>query len=354
MRSIATRFSHSYLGLAFLLLLLPSLAVAQTAAGVGFQSIRIHDPVTGDSMPGYVFYPSAKSGADTRIGPYQIAATRGSPPVPGAKPLVVISHGHAGSSLGHHDLATYLAAHGFIVATLEHPGDNYHDSSGNGLAEVMGGRPIQVSATISLLLTDSNWKDLIDPAQIGVAGFSAGGYTSLLLVGAKPRFSRFIGYCDRHPKDREICGLVKQLASKDGTTRDYLQRIQKNYTRWGDTRDPRIRAAFVMAPQSVVFDKAGLAKIDRPVFLYYGTADPVLRPEENAARIAPLIKTLVKVKTISGAGHYVFIAPCSRALAGRVPTICNDPKGVDRVKVHRRINANALAFFRKTLAATSR
>ncbi|HET7565831.1 MAG TPA: hypothetical protein VFJ96_12600 [Gemmatimonadaceae bacterium] len=129
------------------LLVAPCTLFAQRASGVGFRAIRIHDPVNGTTMPGYVFYPSAQARGTTRVGPYDIAGTTDAPPPVGARPLVVISHGHGGSDLGHHDLATYLAGHGFIVATLEHPGDNFHDMSGNGHAAVLVGRPIQVSAT---------------------------------------------------------------------------------------------------------------------------------------------------------------------------------------------------------------
>src|SRR5690348_18237975 len=111
-------------------------------------------------MPGYVFYPSAQADGVTRIGPYELHATRGAKPISGAKPLVVISHGHGGSDLGHHDLAVYLASHGFVVATLQHPKDNFTDASGDGHPEVMVGRPIQVKATISMLLDDARWKKL--------------------------------------------------------------------------------------------------------------------------------------------------------------------------------------------------
>jgi hypothetical protein len=52
---------------------------------------------------------------------------------------------------------------------------------------------------------------------------------------------------------------------------------------------------------------------------------------------------------IPKAGHYVFLSPCSPALAKDAPGICKDPQGVDRVAVHREINARALAFFRKSL-----
>jgi predicted dienelactone hydrolase len=345
-----------WLGL-MLFMLLPSVVHAQSVTGVGFHSITIHDPVNGGTMSGYVFYPSAKPSAVTWLGPYELHATADAPPIAGAKPLVVISHGHSGSDLGHHDLAVYLASHGFIVATLQHPRDNHIDDTGDGHPEVMIGRPIQVKATISMLLHDPHWNTIIDPERIGVAGFSNGGYTSLLLVGAVPQFVRFIGYCEAHADDPNVCDHVKQmvaqLAKQGLTARQYLTAMQGEHQKWGNMDDPRIKAAFVMAPLSLIFDKAGLASINRPVFLYYGQDDEVLRPKYNVLHIAPLINTLVGIKMIPKAGHYVFLAPCSPQLTKEAPEICRDPPGVDRVKAHAQINADALAFFRKTLVPSS-
>lgn len=335
------------------LLAVQATASPQTTGSIGFAPITIHDPVSGGTMPGYVFYPSTEPSKTTWRGPYELHATPDAAAVPGPKPLVVISHGHGGSDLGHHDLAVYLANHGFVVATLQHPRDNFKDASGDGHPEVMIGRPIQVKATISMLLADPHWKPLIDPNRIGVAGFSNGGYTTLLLVGAVPQFTRFISYCKRHPDDPGICGHMKQfvamLAKKGLTATQYLTSMQGQFHRWGNPDDPRIKAAFAMAPESLVFDKAGLASIDRPVFLYYGQDDKVLRPAFNARRIAPLIKTLAGIKMIPKAGHYVFLSPCSPQLTREAPDICVDPPGVDRVAVHRQIDADALKFFRKTL-----
>lgn len=341
------RLCHS---LALLTFVLPAVLPAQDASGVGFSAITVHDPVNGGNMPGYVFYPSSAPPGVTSLGPYRVAATADAPAIPGARPLVVISHGHGGSDLGHHDLATYLASHGFVVATIEHARDNFHDSSGNAHVEVLAGRPMQISATISMLLKDPHWSELIAPDRIGVAGFSAGGYTSLVLVGAVPRFGRFIGYCQRHPGDEEVCGIVKQLATQAGeTAQKALDDLQRDYARMGRLDDARVRAAFAMAPLSVVFDTAGLATINRPVFLYYGQSDHVLLPQENVLHIAPLIKTLVNVKMVPKAGHYVFLAPCSPELTKEAPDICRDPPGVSRVGAHAQIDADALAFFRKTL-----
>lgn len=339
--------------LALALCCAPLALFAQSITGVGFQPITIHDPVNGGAMPGYVFYPAAHAEGATWVGPYQLHATRNAAAIPGTKPLVVISHGHGGSDLGHHDLAVYLASHGFIVATLEHPRDNFHDASGDGHPEVEIGRPIQVKAAIDMLLADPRWKTSIDPQRIGVAGFSNGGYTSLLLVGAVPRFTRFMDYCKAHPDDSNQCGgfgAFKAEAARHGQTPEQmLAAMQGEFHRWGDPHDPRVKAAFAMAPQSLVFDKSGLASIDRPVFLYYGQDDRVLVPRYNALHIAPLIKTLAGIKMIPKAGHYVFLSPCSPQLTKDAPEICLDPPGVDRVAVHRQIDADALAFFRKTL-----
>jgi predicted dienelactone hydrolase len=297
--------------------------------------------------------PSTQATSTTVVGPYHVAASLDAPAIPGAKPLVMISHGNGGSALGHHDLATYLASHDFIVAALEHPRDNFHDTSGVGHASVLVGRPIQVKATISTLLADPRWKNLIDANRIGVAGFSAGGYTSLLVVGAVPQFPRFLDYCRRHPDDPNTCGGTKQLtteaASHGQTLEQYVAALQNSLARWGSTADPRVKAAFVMAPLSLIFAQTCAAAIDRPVFLYYGQDDHVLLPPENAAHLRPLIPTLAGVKVVPKADHWVFLSPCSPELTKDAPVICSDPPGVDRVAVHAQIQVDALAFFRKTL-----
>ena len=188
---------------------------------------------------------------------------------------------------------------------------------------------------------------LIDPDRIGVAGFSAGGYAALMVVGAVPRFDLYVGYCQRHPKDPD-CGLLQKLQS-EGTATAALAGLQSSFDRWGKPAAPNVKAAFVMAPLSLVFDKAGLSHVDRPVYLYYGQDDQVLLPQENALHIAPLIKTLAGTTMIPKAGHYVFLAPCSPQLSQDAPELCKDPPGVDRIAAHQQINASALAFFRKAL-----
>jgi len=309
-------------------------------------------------MPGLVFYPTAKAKGVTHVGSYDVDASTDAAAIPGKKPLVVISHGHGGSDLGHHDLATYLASHGFIVATITHPKDNFRDSSGDGQPVVLGGRPRQISATISHLLHSRRWKPLIDPERIGVAGFSNGGYTALLVIGAIPDFTSVPAHCKLHPQDANLCVPLAKLeeaaAQQHRTVEQSVAELQRGLGQWGDTRDPRVKAAFVMAPFSAVFDAKGLARIDRPVFLYYAQKDQVLLPRYNALHIAPLMRTLARLKMVPNAGHYVFLSPCSQELAKGEPDLCTDPPGTDRTAVHRKIDADALKFFDETLEVQSR
>ena len=76
-----------------------------------------------------VWTPCAEPAQEIKIGPYVLAGRRDCPIVGDKLPLVVISHGHGGSFLGHHDLAEALADAGFVVAAINHPGDTFSDMS---------------------------------------------------------------------------------------------------------------------------------------------------------------------------------------------------------------------------------
>lgn len=308
------------------------------ARGVGIRMLETREPTTGTTVEAAVLYPSdeAKPDASSEFGPYTVAAQRGAAIAAGRHPLILLSHGNGGSLFGHHDLAVALARRGYVVAAPEHAGNSYRDQSGAGTDRVLLGRAWQASAAITAVLADPRFQAHVDASRIGAAGFSAGGYTALLLLGAKPDFTRFPVFCDKYPDTREICDQK-------------IERIGMTIADPPATADARVRAAFAMAPLSLVFDKTGLKDVRAPVFLYAASQDRVLLPDENARRIKPLLPNLDAYREIEGAGHYVFLAPCSAALAKDAPQICVDPPGIDRAAVHRRIGEDAAAFFDRTL-----
>lgn len=313
---------------------------AAEPVGLGLRMMETREPVTGTQVPFAVIYPSAGAPADatTQMGPYTVHARMDAPAAGGKHPLVLLSHGSGGGMFGHIDLAEALARHGYIVAIPEHAGDSYRDQSGWATDRVLLGRAWQASAAIAALLNDPRFEAHVDAGRIGAAGFSAGGYTALLLIGAKPDLSSFSfeRFCEKYPGTPEICDRTppaKRITIDDPPP----------------TVDARVRAAFAMAPLSLLLHERGLKEVRAPVFLYAAAEDPILIPDENARRIRPLLPNLVSYREVDGAGHYVFLAPCPPELARDIPAICTDPPGIDRATIHRRILDNAIEFFDRTL-----
>lgn len=307
----------------------------QAAPLVGLREVAATDPLSGQPLPAVVFHPAeGASAASTLVGGlYAVEAAWGLPAAPGRRPLIVLSHGHGGSMWGHHHLAAALARAGNLVLVLEHVGDSYRDQRAFESGRALLGRPRQVSAALDAVLADPVAGPLADPARIGVAGFSAGGWTALVLAGARPDLSRFAGYCRRHPGDGEICA----------------PRVNPGVARPEPPRDRRVRAAFAMAPFAVPLSPESFREVTAPLALAWGSADRVLLPEENAEAILPGLATLRLRRRVEGAGHWVFLAPCTSALASRVGELCADPPGIDRAAVHRQVAADAVAFFAEAL-----
>ena len=65
--------------------------------------------------------------------------------------------------------------------------------------------------------------------------------------------------------------------------------------------------------------------------------------EEHLLKLLPRPPEYV---VIPGGDHNVFVAPCGPGMRGPA---CADAKGVDRVAIHRTMNAEILDFFDRTL-----
>ncbi len=303
-------------------------------AGVGM--VQLADPVSQQPMKAAVFYPTNDEASMTRLGPLEIAAKRDAAVSSGRFPLVLLSHGSGAGMFSHHDMATSLASHGFVVVAIdiEHPGDNFKDESGQGSDRVFIGRRQQLTALLDFLLGKSAFAQSIDSAKIGVMGFSAGATTALQMVGAKPNFDLLKPYCERVPKNVLCASLGQVRLSTPALTAEV---------------DKRVRAAFVMSPVAVLFDKESLARISVPVYVYAAAADSVLPIQDHALAVKNNLQSLASYIEVPGADHFVFLSPCSEQLKGITPKLCSDPPGVDRLAVHRQVNAAALAFFSSRL-----
>lgn len=310
-------------------------ALADEQWSVGYHTLTFPDPLDSQPMHALAFYPSTDEEHTSKVQGYWIDATPDAPIAMGRFPLILLSHGNTGTPLALHDLATSLARQGFVVVAVVHPGDNDRDHSRLGSLSNLYGRPLQISEAISAALLDPRLSPYLSAEQVGVIGYSAGGETALILAGAEPDLQRLKTYCTERPQDRDACKTQGELL----LDRDDLHA----------QADPRVGALMLMAPLTLMFGRNTLSDVHVPVLLYSGDDDELLAVDKNAEALARKLPQTPEYKLLAGAGHFVFMAPCSDEQRATAPILCNDREGVDREDIHRNLSAEAVRFFEGAL-----
>src|SRR5450631_26143 len=103
---------------------------------------------------------------------------------PARFPFVVVSHGTGGTAMDLAWLCAGLAARGYIVAAVNHPGNNALERPTVAGNTVWWMRADDLSRVIDGVLAMPRFGPRIDRARIGAAGVSLGGYTVLVVAGA--------------------------------------------------------------------------------------------------------------------------------------------------------------------------
>lgn len=301
----------------------------------GFQQGMAADP-DGKPLAVGIWYPSPATPRPLSLGPTTMEVAADAAVQGTHLPLVVMSHGTGGSFLGHFDTALALADAGFVVAAVTHTGDNHADQSRS--TDIMD-RPRQISRVIDHMLTAWSARAVIDPARVGIFGFSAGGFTALASIGGVPDFSRTAPMCRQHPGDF-ACQLLAERGSPAAPPST------------APVADGRIQAAVVAAPAlGFTFTAQGLAKVGVPVQLWRAENDVLVPHPRYAEAVRLALPRPPEYHVVPGAGHFDFLAPCGAALAALVPAICASAPGFDRAAFHVGFNAEVVGFFRRTLAA---
>ncbi|MBS0605528.1 MAG: hypothetical protein KF898_00355 [Parachlamydiales bacterium] len=253
-------------------------------------------------------------------------------------PLIVMSHGFGGDRFTISWLAEILAANGYIVAAMDHYGNTWNNKIPELYAKPWE-RPKDISFVLDELLENQLFKDKINPAKIGFAGYSLGGATGMWIAGAQ------MGNIPAQ-KIGEFC--AEELP--DFVTPDVLEKVDFNEARQS-FHDKRISAVFTMAPAlGWLFDPSSLKNIHVPICIVTTTKDQVVPMEANAKIFANTIRK-ASLKILSGEGdHYVFLNQAS--LVGKrllAPRFCEDPLNVDRLKIHEDVGKTAVEFFNRHL-----
>ncbi|MGQ9872463.1 alpha/beta hydrolase [Leptodesmis sp.] len=180
-----------------------------------------------------------------------------------SSPLVVFTNG-IGTRLDLYDyLAQHLASYGFAIAIPQHPGsdDLQQQAFLKGMSREMFqatafiDRPLDITYLLNELerLNPSEFKNQLNLEQVGIFGNSFGGDTALAVAGARMNFHQLAADCSPQKNLVNLSLLVQCQA---------LQLPHKDY----DFRDPRIKAASVLFPDSnSLYGQSGLSQITIPV-----------------------------------------------------------------------------------------
>ncbi len=269
-----------------------------------------------------------------------------------ASPLIVLSHGTGGSLADHTDTAHALAKAGYVVAAVLHTGDNYRDTSNIANGTQLVGRPRHVARMIDYLLETWPKKESIDPDRIGLFGFSAGGFTALVIAGGKPDMTRGPQRCREQP-DRWDCEYVR----KHGLNLDKVEPTPDDA--W--VHDERVKSMVIAAPAiGYAFEPDRLANVSIPVQFWQARQDDIVEDSPDIIReIIP--EQSLEHHVIDDANHFSFMQPCNAvkritffvmALFG-TPAICSDREGFDREAFHARFNREIVRHFGETLPESS-
>jgi predicted dienelactone hydrolase len=307
-----------------------------------------------------IWYP-ATSGATVRhhdFGPPNHPIFRGLDIAHDAKPLrtdrslplLLLSHGTGGSGASLAWLGGALAAKGYVVAAVDHPGNTALGRLTPEGFSLWWERADDMKDLLDMVLADPQLGPAVDGSRIGAVGFSLGGYTVLELAGAHTNRQAFTDFCHSALADA-ICTPPEIASSHVQNPLEGLPpsaETDASVARSGNSfRDPRVHAVFAIAPAlGMAFDQGGLRDVAIPVEMLAGSADVTVPVATNAQRFARMLPK-ARLTVLPGATHYSFIDDC---IGDTLPALyCKEKPGVDRDAIHAQAIELAAAFFDKAL-----
>lgn len=341
-----------------------ALATAAAAAPVGERHLETASPTAAlrdadhkDRLRVTVWYPADEGAVEQSLdlGPpghtlFYVGEAASDAPFADARrrPVILFSHGYGGTARMMAWFTTVMAQQGYVVIAVDHPGNNGQDKMTVPGAAMFWDRPGDLGAALERVKADPEIAAHLDLKRLGVAGFSAGGFTALAAAGARVDLERFKAFCAAHADDG-VCKPQQEFAVTQEQAMAALAtpELAAEAAHAGDDHSIRgVRAAFAMAPALVqALDPASLNAMSVPVAIILGEADPVAPPHTNGGAAARAIPR-AQLKTLPGVGHYDFLSTCS-AEARASLAICQT--AVPQGQTHRDALETALIFFGKTM-----
>ena len=174
-------------------------------------------------------------------------------------PLLIISHGYPGNRYLMAHMAENLASKGYVVAAIDHRDSTYSDQI--TIWSTLHHRPLDQIFVVDKIAelsksNDSFLNKLVNSDNVGIVGYSMGGYGLLVNMGA--------GYTDA------------TVAAAEDIPEEIATRHAANNASFAGSSDSRIKAGLAIAPCCMnrgMWDNAALQAITKPIFFLAGSAD---------------------------------------------------------------------------------
>lgn len=182
-------------------------------------------------------------------------------------PLIIMSHGFGGWNTQFSNLGEHLASRGYVVASIEHADQPVESVSsfllsfGNVLiSRMLDQRQILEAILKQAGTSESGPLSQIDPEQVGLIGYSMGGYGAISTMGAPYSFE-----ADPMANIPDQAKLAMEEMQTTPSAVDAFVTIAP----WGGQ------------PENRVWMADGLAKIDKPLLIISGSQDDVVNHQEG-------------------------------------------------------------------------
>lgn len=232
----------------------------------------------------------------------------------GPYPLVVLSHGYSLGRTSYAWLAEHLASRGFVVVAPQH--FELVDETLADFWQAAITRPQEVVSVldyVEMQAADGGpLAGLIDTESVAVVGHSYGGYTALVMAGARFDIDGMEALCaaaaDAGDPNAWLCDLI--LPSVDDMAA--LAGLDETpIGLWPSRGDARVDAIVTMAGDAYFFNEAGLAEVTIPVMALGGTADTGTPYAWGTEPTYDYVSSESKVRVaLEDAEHMVFAATC--------------------------------------------
>ncbi|MEM7452632.1 MAG: alpha/beta fold hydrolase, partial [Pseudomonadota bacterium] len=211
-------------------------------------------------------------------------------------------------------------------------------------------RIADLSVAIDRLAADETFGPRVDTSDVSAIGFSLGGYTVLGLAGARTDLDRLQAFCAGPDAD----GTCEPQGEYPTAAEDFAKMLEEdpslaaNFQRAAaDYDDPRVSHVVAIAPAiGQAFSPESLRALDEQFLLFVGSEDRVAPALTNALHLEEHLPS-GQLQVIEGAGHYVFLSPCTKRGKRYVP-VCEDADTIDRERVHAEVAASVIEFLGHT------